>query len=85
VSAVEWWVMRVVGPDTMKLTRQLADDLERGALAVVNGEVCEPIECYDDRDTAIAKAGKLTRPGRTFKVVMNADLEGLDPQAIVST
>lgn len=72
---IEWWVMRVIGPDTMRLTSRQRADLESGALACVNGEVCEPCECYEAQERAIDEAVRRhRRTGQVHKVVMNAEL-----------
>lgn len=79
----EFWVMRIVHTaiEIKKLGEPLiaikyAKQLASGDLNYVNGELVEPIEVYEDQDTARSKAVEFTaRTGFIAKVVMNADLD----------
>lgn len=77
MAAAEWWVMRVVQPASAEMTDAMRADLASGALAVVGGELCEPIDWYMDQESAI---DRMTREagvgnGRIYKVTLSADLK----------
>lgn len=76
MTTVEWWVMRVLGPDTMELSARQREELIAGGLACVNGEICEPVECYADQERANAEALRAhRRTNAVHKVVMSANFE----------
>jgi hypothetical protein len=83
-EAPEFWVMlerkRVGRMEDLDTAEQAA--VASGALAlIVMGHelaLCEPIECCDSQETATGKAlGHAARTGRTYTVVLNADLDNL--------
>lgn len=81
----EYWVMRVLGPrsaveswvtraDPEKVTA-LQARIDSGELAYCGGELCEPVEVFDNQEDATIRAAKEhTRTGNVHKVVLNAEL-----------
>ena len=74
----EVWVMRVVP------FRERAAGLRTGKYQFVNGDVVEPIECFEDTDLERAQrqaqeraTAEHARTGCVHKVVMNADINDL--------
>ena len=74
MARAEWWVMRVVQSAAEPMTEALRAEVASGTLAVVNGDVCEPIDYYHDQQSAMDRMMRLARPDRTYKVVMSADV-----------
>jgi hypothetical protein len=70
--------MRVIGPVSAVRREQvnaLADKLDSGELAVISGELCEPIDEFSDQEQAMIRAQiEHRRSGCVHKVVMSADL-----------
>jgi hypothetical protein len=77
---IEWWVMRIVRSREQLsegvVPADVAAAVARGDLQVVNGEIVEPIEVYDDdQEAALIRAQReTTRTGQPCKVVMNAEI-----------
>lgn len=79
IANPEWWVMRVM--TTEDLMRMKASDMgraiEKGELAMIGADVCQPIECYDTESQALARATRETSAGRgDHKVVLSAEVVG---------
>lgn len=90
LTVAEFWVMRVVcrvpgddlapemfAPEMAAVAARVAS----GKYQVINGEVCEPIECYADADPERAQRKAVdraqrehARTGCVHKVVLSADL-----------
>lgn len=70
----EWWVMRVVQSAAAPMTETMRADVASGALAVVSGEVCEPIDWYHDQGSATARMIRMAADGRVYKLVLSADV-----------
>jgi hypothetical protein len=86
VAKVEYWVMRVVCDAVLpgqKMTGTERIDrlaalwgVVRRNFHVVGGEICEPIEVFDDEHQAMERARREhARTGRIHKVTMIADVE----------
>lgn len=83
---IEVWVMRVVrkADDPSRWMTSVRLGVATGAYQVVNGDVVEPIECFEDADVERAQrlaqeraVAEHTRTGCVHKVVMNADINDL--------
>lgn len=85
VGKIEYWVMRVLAPREAVKSWQaratplqvlaLQQRIDRGDLVYVGGDLCEPIEVYDNQDDATGRAVKEhTRTGHVHKVVLNAEI-----------
>jgi hypothetical protein len=79
---IEYWVMRIVrakesiGPEGITVAEWKA--YKRGDLQMVNGDLVEPIEEYDDQHDAEARAlHEHGRTGNPHKVVLNAEIADL--------
>lgn len=73
--SASFWVMKVLGPATMATDRRYAKLVLSGDLAVVTGELCEPIVEFDEQEPAVARATlEHERTGVVHKVVLSADL-----------
>lgn len=76
MSAVEWWVLRIVATKDQLCTPAMAKKISDGTYQVVNGDVVEPIDCCDSQDEAMRTLNRETaRTGQPHKVTMNADLD----------
>lgn len=74
--SASYWVMKVIGPSSLVVTRRdLARKVGSGDLCVVGGELCEPIVEFDDQEPAMARALlEHQRSGVVHKVTLSADL-----------
>lgn len=88
MGKVEYWVMRVVCDAVLPGQKMTATEridrlaalwnVVRGNYHVVGGEICEPVEVFDDDRAAYERARKEhARSGRVHKVTMIADVEAL--------
>lgn len=78
--SAEFWVMRIVVAEvaTGGVTATEQAMVDRGDLQLINGDLCEPIESYEDQHDAEARALKEHgRTGHPHKVVMNAEIGDL--------
>lgn len=80
LTVAEFWVMRVVCR-VAESSPGIAARVASGKYQVINGEVCEPIECYADADPERAQRKAVdraqrehARTGCVHKVVLSADL-----------
>ncbi|HEX7947486.1 MAG TPA: hypothetical protein VF495_22670 [Phenylobacterium sp.] len=72
----DYWVLKVIGKATARAVAspQVQADIASGALCVTGGELCEPIDRYDDQEAAMIEAQRcVARHGGTFKVTMSTD------------
>jgi len=81
----EYWVMRVLGPrSAVQSWMKRADPdkvaalqarIDSGELAYCGGELCEPVEVFDNQEDATSRAAKEhARTGNVHKVVLTAEL-----------
>lgn len=85
IGKPEYWVMRVLAPrEAVKSWSKRASPgqvatlqarIDDGQLVYVGGELCEPIEVYDNQEDATVRATKEhSRTGNCHKVVLNVEI-----------
>jgi hypothetical protein len=85
IATSEYWVMRVLAPREAVAAwskraspgqvATLQARIDDGQLVYVGGELCEPIEVFNNQEDAITRASKEhARTGVVHKVVLNAEM-----------
>ena len=85
IKACEYWVMRVLAPRyAVESWKQRAEPdkvaglqarIDSGELCYCGGELCEPVEMFDNQEDATIRAAKEhKRTGNVHKVVLSAEL-----------
>lgn len=76
VPEADYWVLRVLGEDSLALRREYARLVLAGDLCVVSGELCEPIVAFKHEETAKERAVlEHQRTGKVHRVVLTLSLE----------
>lgn len=72
----EFWLVKVIGKATAEAlaSPQVIRDVESGTLCVTGGELCEPLDVFDDQEVAMARMQACAaRYGGQFKLVLSTD------------
>lgn len=75
--STEYWVLRVVRDASVEaLTREVREQLDRGELCVVGGDLCQPVQEFADQEAAdryMRRLAARAKPGDVYKLVLSTD------------